>query len=181
MIAMTIPLMTAETGRTAEEWEWGTDPDLWMYRARTVALLRKYARLSVEVGRIPSLLGREFFRTQVTSYHMSTFEDVVIFVHDVERSLEKLDRFEQKLIAKIVLLEYTQERKRHGRERVRAQCGHGGAAAADCESRWEQGVRYGEEHQRCVDEDDQCDGDAIPVRDDWIVSRGRSAGEQRRG
>jgi hypothetical protein len=63
----------------------------------------------VEVGRIPSLLGREFFRTQVTSYHMSTFEDVVIFVHDVERSLEKLDRFEQKLIAKIVLLEYTQE------------------------------------------------------------------------
>jgi DNA-directed RNA polymerase specialized sigma24 family protein len=109
MIAMTIPLMTAETGRTAEEWEWGTDPDLWMYRARTVALLRKYARLSVEVGRIPSLLGREFFRTQVTSYHMSTFEDVVIFVHDVERSLEKLDRFEQKLIAKIVLLEYTQE------------------------------------------------------------------------
>jgi DNA-directed RNA polymerase specialized sigma24 family protein len=109
MIAMTIPLMTAESGEIAGGWEWGADPNLWMYRARTVALLRKYSRLSVEVGRIPSLLGREFFRTQVTSYHMSTFEDVVIFVHDVERSLEKLDRFEQKLIAKIVLLEYTQE------------------------------------------------------------------------
>src|SRR6516225_2715940 len=109
MIAMTIPLMTAESGEIAGGWEWGADPNLWMYRARTVALLRKYSRLSVEVGRIPSLLGREFFRTQVTSYHMSTFEDVVIFVHDVERSLEKLDRFEQKLMAKIVLLEYTQE------------------------------------------------------------------------
>jgi len=80
-----------------------------MYRVRTVALLRKYARLSVEVGRLPSLLGREFFRTHVTSYHMSTFEDLVIFVHDVERSLEKLDGFEQKLVARIALMEYTQE------------------------------------------------------------------------
>ena len=63
----------------------------------------------MEVGRLPSLLGREFFRTRVTSYHVSTFEDAVIFVHDVERSLEKLDGFSQKLIAKIVLQEYTRE------------------------------------------------------------------------
>jgi len=111
MIAMTIPLVAAGPCDVpgGEEWMWGDDPDLWLYRARTVALLRKYAKLSVEVGRLPSLLGREFFRTHVTSYHMSTFEDVVIFVHDVERSLEKLDRFSQKLIAKIVLEEYTHE------------------------------------------------------------------------
>jgi DNA-directed RNA polymerase specialized sigma24 family protein len=111
MIAMTIPLVTAGPCNVSggEEWMWGDDPDLWLYRARTVALLRKYAKLSVEVGRLPSLLGREFFRTHVTSYHISTFEDVVIFVHDVERSLEKLDRFAQKLIAKVVLEEYTQE------------------------------------------------------------------------
>src|SRR5215471_14991682 len=108
MIAMTIPVISAQACE-AGRWAWGEDPDLWMYRARTVALLRKYARLSVEVGRLPSLLGREFFRTHMTSYHMSTFEDVVIFVHDVERSLEKLDGFEQKLVARIVLMEYTQE------------------------------------------------------------------------
>ena len=87
----------------------GADPDLWLYRKRTVGLLRRYMRLSIEVGRMPSLLGREFFRTRVTSYRASTFEDAVIFVHDVERSLEKLSDFDKKVIAKTVLQEYPQE------------------------------------------------------------------------
>jgi hypothetical protein len=85
----------------------GSDPDLWLYRERTLGLLRRYYRLSVEVGRLPSLLGREFFRTRVTSYRAGTFEDAVIFVHDVARGLEKLDSFDHKLIAKIVLQDYT--------------------------------------------------------------------------
>ena len=85
------------------------NPDLWMYRDRTVGLLRRYMRLSIEVGRTPSLLGREFFRSRVTSYGASTFEDSVIFVHDVERSLEELNEFEKKLIAKIVLQRFSRE------------------------------------------------------------------------
>jgi len=85
----------------------GSDPDLWLYRERTRALLRRYQRLSVEVGRLPSLLGREFFRSRVTSYRAGTFEDAVIFVHDVARGLARLDRFEHQLIAKIVLQDYT--------------------------------------------------------------------------
>ena len=40
---------------------------------------------------------------------MASFEDAVIFVHDVEHCLEQLDEFSQKLIAKVVLQEYTQE------------------------------------------------------------------------
>jgi hypothetical protein len=87
----------------------GRDPDLWLYRERTVALLKRYGRLAVEVGRLPSLLGREFFRTRVTPYHVFTFEDAVIFVHDVESSLAKLDVFAQALIATIVFQEYTQD------------------------------------------------------------------------
>jgi len=87
----------------------GVNPDLWLYRQRTVALLRRYLRLSIEVGRTPSLLGREFFRTRVTSYGASTFEDSVIFVHDVERSLEELNEFEKKLIGKIVLQQFSKE------------------------------------------------------------------------
>ena len=58
----------------------GRDPDLWLYRERTLGMRRRYQRLSVEVGRLPSLLGREFYRTRVTSYHAGTFEDTVIFV-----------------------------------------------------------------------------------------------------
>jgi hypothetical protein len=85
------------------------DPDLRLYRRRTVGILRRYMRLSIEVGRLPSLLGREFFRTRVTSYRASTFEDAVIFVHDVERTLDTLSEFDKKLIARIVLQEYSHE------------------------------------------------------------------------
>ena len=84
-----------------------TEMELWPYRRRTVALLRRYARASVEVGRLPSLLGREFFRTRVTSYTMRNFEDVVIFVTDMEKAIEKLSALEKKLLAMNVLEEYT--------------------------------------------------------------------------
>jgi len=84
-----------------------TEMDLWPYRRRSVALLRRYARASVEVGRLPSLLGREFFRTRVTSYTMRNFEDVVIFVTDMEKAIEKLSALEKKLLAMNVLEEYT--------------------------------------------------------------------------
>jgi len=87
----------------------GANSSLWLYRDRTVALLRRYLRLSIEVGRLPSLVGREFFRSRITLYSTSTFEDSVIFVHDVERSLEALDEMDRSLIAKIVLEDYAQE------------------------------------------------------------------------
>ncbi|MGA7849360.1 MAG: sigma factor-like helix-turn-helix DNA-binding protein [Terriglobales bacterium] len=84
-----------------------TEMELWPYRRRTVALLRRYARASVEVGRLPSLLGREFFRSRVTSYTMKNFEDVVIFVADMQQAIEKLNALEKKLLAMNVLEEYT--------------------------------------------------------------------------
>jgi predicted DNA-binding protein (UPF0251 family) len=65
--------------------------------------------MSIEVGRLPSILGREFFRAHVTSYRVNTFEDAVIFVHDVEKSVQQLDAFSQELIARVILQEYTQE------------------------------------------------------------------------
>ena len=40
---------------------------------------------------------------------MTTFEDTVIFVHDVENSLEKLGHFSQQLIARVVLLDYSHD------------------------------------------------------------------------
>jgi len=84
-----------------------TEIDLWPYRSRTVALLRRYARASVEIGRLPSLLGREFFRSRVTSYAMGSFEDVVIFVADMERTIDKLEALEKKLVAMHVIEEYS--------------------------------------------------------------------------
>jgi hypothetical protein len=70
-----------------DEYNYGEDPDMWLYRDRTVAILKRYSRLSIEAGRLPSLLGREFFRGHVSHYQVTTFEGVVIFVHDVETCL----------------------------------------------------------------------------------------------
>jgi hypothetical protein len=76
------------------------------YRGRTVAMLRRYMRYSIETGRMPSLLGREFFRAKVTSYTVVTFEDRVIFVHDMEKCLDRLDEFSRQVIARHILQEH---------------------------------------------------------------------------
>jgi hypothetical protein len=85
------------------------DPDLWLYRERTVALLKRYLQSSIEIGRLPSLLGRELFRSKVTAYHMSSFEDGVIFVHDVEHVLDQLNDFAKQLISVIIFQDYTRD------------------------------------------------------------------------
>lgn len=84
-----------------------TELDWWPYRSKTLALLRRYAHASVEIGRLPSLLGRELFRARLTSRTRASFEDTVVFVTDTERILEKLDAREKKLITMYALEEYT--------------------------------------------------------------------------
>jgi len=95
-------------GAAIPEVYWEEERERRIYRARTVTMLRRYMRYSIETGRVPSLLGREFFRTQVTSYTVVTFEDRVIFVHDMETCLNKLDEFSRQIIARNVLQEHDQ-------------------------------------------------------------------------
>jgi predicted DNA-binding protein (UPF0251 family) len=85
------------------------DRERRIYRGRTVAMLRRYMRYSIETGRLPSLLGREFFRAQITKYQVSTFEDRVIFVHDMDRCLDQLDEFSREVLGRVVLQEYEHE------------------------------------------------------------------------
>jgi predicted DNA-binding protein (UPF0251 family) len=85
------------------------DRERRIYRGRTVAMLRRYMRYSIETGRLPSLLGREFFRTQITKYQVTTFEDRVIFVHDMDRCLDQLDEFSREVLGRVVLQEYEHE------------------------------------------------------------------------
>lgn len=79
------------------------------YRGRTAAMLRKYMRYSLETGRLPSLVGREFFRSKVTKYRVTTFEDRVIFVHDMENCLQRIDEFSRQILGRLVLQEYEHE------------------------------------------------------------------------
>ncbi len=107
--------------RPAQEERAGTeameDPEReqeWrIYRRRTVAMLRRYMRYAIETGRLPSVLGREFFRARVTSYTVVTFEDRVIFVHDMEMCLARLDEFSRRVLSRVVLQEYEQEEAAH--------------------------------------------------------------------
>ena len=49
--------------------------ELAFYRKYTEAMLRRYLRISIQSGRVPSLLGRELFQGNVTSYRVHSFED----------------------------------------------------------------------------------------------------------
>jgi len=104
---MIIPASRGVAGTEAQRKPQAEGVTITAYRGRTMALLRRYFRMSLDIGRLPSLLGREFFRARVTSYHLHSFEDVVILVHDVERCLEKLDEFARQLVARVVFQDYT--------------------------------------------------------------------------
>lgn len=72
-------------------------------RTRTMVLLHRFLRTALSIGRMPSLVGREVFRTQVQARPASAFEDAVLFVCDIEKCLGTLAPLEQRLIAFCVL------------------------------------------------------------------------------
>jgi hypothetical protein len=85
-------------------------PQLAFYRKYTEAIVRRYMRMSMQVGRVPCLLNRgEMFRAKVSNYRMESFEDVVIFCHDIERRLQRLTSMQQCLIDLVAIKEYTME------------------------------------------------------------------------
>jgi DNA-directed RNA polymerase specialized sigma24 family protein len=94
----------------SSERDWDRDdPDIWLYRKKTWGLLRRYMQWSLEAGRLPSLLGREFFRAKITAHSATTFESRVIFLHDMERCLDRLQDFDRQIIARVCLQEYDHE------------------------------------------------------------------------
>jgi len=97
-----VPQLVAETPA-------GSRPKVEMafYRKYTEGMLRKYLRLSTQTGRVPSLLGRELFRGNVSHYQAHSFEDVVVFCMDLEKCLSRLTTAEKHLIRRITLQEYT--------------------------------------------------------------------------
>ncbi|HVJ08793.1 MAG TPA: hypothetical protein VM554_10440 [Acidisarcina sp.] len=90
-----------------EQEEWPAE-ELAFYRKHTQSLLRRYMHMSMQMGRVPSVLGECMFRGRVSSYRVRSFEDAVIFVFDIEKCLKRLDQVHQGLIARIALQEYTQ-------------------------------------------------------------------------
>ncbi len=94
--------------RRAKPEEAMPDVELAFYRKYTEGMLRRYMYRSMEIGRVPSLLGDFSFRGRSSSRRAYTFEDSLIFVHDVERCLTRLNPLERDLVGRIALQEYTQ-------------------------------------------------------------------------
>jgi len=84
-------------------------PDIAVYRRYTEAILRRYMVMSLEAGRVPSLLGRELFRGKVTNYRVSGFDDVVIFVHDVNQCLSRIGAEHREILSRLALQQFSVE------------------------------------------------------------------------
>ena len=78
------------------------------YRKHTENMLRRYLYASMQVGRSPDLLGESVGRGWVSSRKVSTFEDALIFVLDIERCLKRLPPLDRQMISRILIQEYTQ-------------------------------------------------------------------------
>lgn len=76
------------------------------YRRRTEAIVRRYLKASLAVGRVASVMQDVTLRGRTSSYRMKNFEDVAIFAIDVEKCLKLLDVYLLKLVVKIAIQEY---------------------------------------------------------------------------
>lgn len=97
----------SQAGRSAPIFIDSEEIDLWIYRPRTAALLRRYARASIESAALPSPLGRELFQPSITPYSVQTFENVSIFAADMDRALDRLSEVDKTLIIMNVIEGYT--------------------------------------------------------------------------
>ena len=110
-LAQAIAVGTAQSAKQQKAERTGVamaPTEVAFYRKYTEGMLRRYMYRSMEIGRVPSLLGEFSFRGRSSSRRAYTFEDSVIFVHDVERCLERLNWMERELVRRIALQEYTQ-------------------------------------------------------------------------
>jgi hypothetical protein len=67
------------------------EPETVCYRGQTLAIVRHFFEMSCQLGRLPSILGREFFRAKVSHHAIPSFEDQALFAHDVQQALLKLE------------------------------------------------------------------------------------------
>jgi hypothetical protein len=77
-------------------------------RMRTLALLRRFFRAALQLGRLPSLLGRETLPSLTAAPAARVFESVVVFVCDTERCLKRLAPFDRRLLACCVFEDRTE-------------------------------------------------------------------------
>jgi Sigma-70, region 4 len=84
-------------------------PEMVCFRSQTLAMVRHYFELSSQLGRLPSLMGREFFRARITHHAVPSFEDQAVFVRDIELSIAKLSAEHQEIVMICGLYDFSHE------------------------------------------------------------------------
>ena len=82
-------------------------PETLCFRGQTLALVRHFFELSCQVGRLPSLLGREFFRARVSHHSIPSFEEQIVFARDVELCLNRLSDDHAEIVTLIGLYDFS--------------------------------------------------------------------------
>lgn len=85
-----------------------TGVEVRFYRKYTEGLLRRYTQMSMEAGRVPSMLGREVLGGRASSYRIHGFDDAVNFRLDVEKCLRQLEAPQREILRRVAMQEYTQ-------------------------------------------------------------------------
>ena len=94
---------------TVEDDELDPRPEIVCYRGQTFAMVRHFFELSSQVGRLPSLLGREFFRARVSHHAIPSFEDQAVFVRDVELCFARLSEQHAEMITLVGLYSFSRD------------------------------------------------------------------------
>jgi hypothetical protein len=102
-----LSLVSGGRARSSDEELDCTRPDAMFFRGQTLAIVRHFFEIASQIGRLPSILGREFFRARVSHRGIPSFEDQAVFVHDVERALGRLQEDDAEVLALVGLFQYS--------------------------------------------------------------------------
>ena len=107
--AQLLLLQAAESASVGPPEDIDPRPEMLCFRGQTLAIVRHYFELSCQVGRLPSLLGREFFRARVSHHAIPSFEDQAVFARDVELCLSRLSDYHAEIVTLVGLYDFTIE------------------------------------------------------------------------
>jgi len=104
-----LPVARDEDWCQPELFESDPRPETVCFRRQTMAIMRHFFEISSQLGRLPSLLGREFFHAKVSHHAIPSFEDQAVFVRDVELCLERLSEEHAEMITLIGLFDFSRD------------------------------------------------------------------------
>ena len=89
--------------------EFDPEPETICFRGQTLSIIRHFFEISSQLGRLPSILGREFFRAKVSHSFIPSFEDQAVFIHDVETAIRQLSDQESEIVTLVGLYDLSHE------------------------------------------------------------------------